>query len=48
MSYKAEEEKAFPKQWMSYWIIFALVYIIEFFAVLVYYIPIYQTFKVQC
>ena len=45
MSYKAESKKSFPTQWMSYWIIFAFIYLFEFFQFIVYYIPCFQTAK---
>lgn len=45
MSYKAEKAGSYPKQWISYWIIFAAVFIFEFLEFIVFYIPIYKTIK---
>lgn len=45
MSYKAEKKGTYPTQWIAYWIIFATVYMLEFLQLVVYYLPVYYTFK---
>lgn len=44
-SYRAEKTGGPTSQWIAYWIIFVSIYLFEFLQFIVYYIPLWQTFK---